>query len=227
MANITSYLQGIFGRSPFVPLQEHAVYCYACAVLVPRFLAAAAIEDWTAAERIQAQVVETENKADELKRDIRKHLPQSFFLPVARTDLLELVTWQDEMANKAKDIVGLMLGRRMVFPAPVQASLMAFADASVETCKHAHDIVHELDELLDSGFSDSRSRRVVEMVQTLDALERRNDELQVRLRAELFLLEKQLPAVDVVFMYKILEWIGELADIAKRVGHRLELLLAK
>jgi uncharacterized protein len=47
------------------------------------------------------------------------------------------------------------------------------------------------------------------------------------LRAELFELEPGLPPVDVIFMYKIIEWIGDLADVAKRVGHRLELLLAK
>jgi uncharacterized protein len=227
MPNVTSYFQGIFGRSPFVPLQQHATCCYDCAALVPPFLAAAAAMDWPEAERIQRTAVQIENRADELKRDIRKHLPQSFFLPVARTDLLELLSCQDEMANRAKDIVGLMLGRRMAFPRSMQGCLMEFAEASVQACRQAHDVVHELDELLETGFSEARTNRVAQMVQTLEELEGRNDELQVRLRAGLFALEQALPAVDVIFMYKVIEWVGDLADIAKRVGHRLELLLAK
>jgi uncharacterized protein Yka (UPF0111/DUF47 family) len=40
-------------------------------------------------------------------------------------------------------------------------------------------------------------------------------------------VEKDLPPVDVIFYYKIIEGIGEVADIAQRVGSRVELLLAK
>ncbi len=227
MSNITNYFQNIFGRSPFVPLQRHADLGHQCAALVPDFLQAVSAGDWSQARAIQAQVVALENQADELKRDIRAHLPQSFFLPVARNDLLELLTWQDQMANKAKDIVGLMLGRRMHFPASVQAQLLEFAQASVQTCSQARDVVHELDELLDTGFRGAEAARVVTMIQALDQLESNNDELQVQLRAALFVLESTLPPVDVIFMYKVLEWIGDLANVAQRVGHRVELLIAK
>jgi uncharacterized protein len=227
MPAITSYFQGIFGRSPFEPLQQHAELCYQCAALVTPFLTAAGEGDWARAAELQGIVVDTENAADALKHDIRKHLPQSFFLPVARADLLELLTWQDEMANKAKDIVGLMLGRRMGFPASVQSGLLSFAEASVEACQFSRDVVHMLEELVETGFSNTRSERVTQMIHSLDALERRSDERQILLRADLFVLERELPAVDVIFMYKVIEWVGDLADIAKRVGHRLELLLSK
>ena len=44
---------------------------------------------------------------------------------------------------------------------------------------------------------------------------------------ELYLLEKGLPPVDVMFLYQIIEWIGDVADRAQRVGNRLELLMAR
>jgi uncharacterized protein Yka (UPF0111/DUF47 family) len=50
--------------------------------------------------------------------------------------------------------------------------------------------------------------------------------LQVSLRRNLLALEKNLNPVDVVFLYNIIEWVGELADISERVGSRLELMLA-
>ncbi|HBP75141.1 MAG TPA: phosphate transport regulator, partial [Alcanivorax sp.] len=37
----------------------------------------------------------------------------------------------------------------------------------------------------------------------------------------------ELPPVDVIFLYKIIEWIGDLADRAQKVGGRLQLLLAR
>ena len=40
-------------------------------------------------------------------------------------------------------------------------------------------------------------------------------------------LEKDLNPVDVMFLYQIIEWVGDLADLAERVGARLEILLAR
>jgi predicted phosphate transport protein (TIGR00153 family) len=227
MPGITNYFQGIFGKSPFKPLQRHMDLCYACAAAVVPFLQAVQRDDWEAALKAQEQAVSAENQADLLKSDIRKHLPQGFFLPVARPDLLELLTRQDDIANKAKDIVGLMLGRRLRFPSSLATQVEAFAVASVEACERAQRIVHELDELLDTGFGGKEALTVHEMIQALDEVENRNDAMQVKLRADLYQLERDLPPVDVIFMYKIVEWIGDLADLAQTVGHRVELLIAR
>ena len=54
-----------------------------------------------------------------------------------------------------------------------------------------------------------------------------NDEQQIQIRSQLFKLESELPPVDVIFLYKIIEWIGDLADRAQKVGGRLQLLLAR
>ncbi|MFP5507036.1 MAG: DUF47 family protein, partial [Gammaproteobacteria bacterium] len=49
----------------------------------------------------------------------------------------------------------------------------------------------------------------------------------VRVRAELFKRETELPPVDVMFLYRVIDWIGDLADLSQRVGSRLELMLAR
>ena len=36
-----------------------------------------------------------------------------------------------------------------------------------------------------------------------------------------------MPPVDVMFLYKIIDRIGELADCAQKVGSRLQLLIAR
>jgi hypothetical protein len=36
-----------------------------------------------------------------------------------------------------------------------------------------------------------------------------------------------LNPVDVMFLYHIIDWVGDLADLAERVGARLEILLAR
>ena len=40
-------------------------------------------------------------------------------------------------------------------------------------------------------------------------------------------IEKNLDPIDAVFLYRVIQNVGEVADIAQRVGARLELLLAR
>jgi hypothetical protein len=51
--------------------------------------------------------------------------------------------------------------------------------------------------------------------------------LQIQVRRQLFAIELELNPIDVMFLYKIIEWVGDLADLAERVGSRLELMLAR
>ena len=65
------------------------------------------------------------------------------------------------------------------------------------------------------------------MIRELHTLEHQADDQQVTIRRQLFALESQLPPVDVIFLYKIIEWVGELSDRAERVGSRLQILTAR
>ncbi len=65
------------------------------------------------------------------------------------------------------------------------------------------------------------------IIKTLDEIEGDSDRMQVEIRARLFAVEKDLPPVEVIFLYRIIDWIGDLGDLAQRVGSRLELMLAK
>ncbi|MDZ7643159.1 MAG: hypothetical protein U5K76_02310 [Woeseiaceae bacterium] len=46
------------------------------------------------------------------------------------------------------------------------------------------------------------------------------------MRAALFAIEDSLAPVSVMFLYRVIELTGEIADMAERVGRRLELLLS-
>lgn len=223
---VTSYAARIFGRSPFGPLQEHIGICHRCAAVVQPLLDAAVSRDWVEVERCYEEMVRLEHEADDRKRDIRVKLPRGFFLPVARPDLLNLLTSQDKIANRAKDIGGLVLGRKLAFPDALRDQLRGFAEIAIATCGRAKDLVRELDELLDTGFRGAEVTRVRGMINDLDLAERSCDEHEVQIRAQLYTLERDLGAVDVMFMYRVIEWVGDLADSAQQVGHRLELMLA-
>lgn len=222
-----SNFANLFGRSPIKPIKQHMATAHeASADLIP-FFEALMRSDLTEAESIQLQISAAENRADDIKRDLRLHLPDSLFMPVSRSDLLELLHAQDAVANTAQDIAGLAIGRKMQIPEPLQPLMKTFVESAVATSEQALRAINELDELLESGFAGRAVDIARHMIEELDELERKSDKQEVAIRAALFAIEKDLPPVDVIFLYRVIEWIGDLADRAHSVGNRLQLLLAR
>ena len=217
----------LFGRSPIGPMQQHMAKAHECAAqLVPLFQAAMS-QDWPKVAEIQQRMAILEDEADKLKKNVRLHLPKSVFLPVPRSDLLELLSVQDKVANRAKDIAGLMLGRNLCVPEAVQPLMLTYVIRCVDASAQALKALDELDELLETGFSGREAALVSELVHEIETIERDTDRLQIEVRRTLYALESQLPPVDVMFLYQIIDWIGDVADRAERVGNRLEQLLAR
>lgn len=179
----------LFGRSPIGPMQQHIAKAHECAAGLLPFFRAVIAEDWAQVEQVQQDMVRLEQEADRLKKNVRMHLPKSLFLPVPRSDLLELLSVQDKVANRAKDIVGLMLGRRMRIPLPLQGQMLAYVQRSVDASAQALRVVNELNELLETGFGGRETSLVESMVEELEAIENDTDRIQVEVRRELFRLE--------------------------------------
>ena len=148
-------------------------------------------------------------------------------MPVPRTDLVDLIGRQDRIANKVKDVAGLMIGRKMDFPASMQDSMVKYVQCTIGVCEKANQVIQELDELLETGFRGQEVRKVETLIFELDDMEDEADKLEREVRLELYELEDGINPVKVMFLYKIIDWIGEIANRAQSVGHRLHLMLAR
>jgi predicted phosphate transport protein (TIGR00153 family) len=210
-------LANIFGSSPVMPLEKHVEIAYRCTRELNGFFAAAVSGNWEEAASI---------REDDVKKEIRIHLPKSLFMPVPREDLLELLLVQDKMANRAKDVSGLVLGRKMKIPAAIADDFLEFVARNVDAAKQARKSVRELDELFTSGFRGAEASLVEELIEELDRIETDTDNRQAALRASLFAVERDIDPVTTIFLYRVIELTGEIADMAERVGRRLELLLS-
>lgn len=222
-----SPISGIFGESPIRPMQVHMNKVVECTALLVPFFEAVARSDWDDVAARQKRIATLENEADALKHDLRIKLPRSIFLPVPRHELLDLLTVQDRVANRAKDIAGLVTGRRLTVPEVIRDKFIRYVARAVDAARKACDTVNELDELVETGFQGSEVKLVEGMITELDRIEKDTDNMQVEIRATLFTVEKEMPPVDVMFLYKIIDWVGDLGDRAQRVGSRLQLLLAR
>jgi predicted phosphate transport protein (TIGR00153 family) len=217
----------MFGPSPIRPIEQHIHKAYTCAKQLGPLLDDVLAGNWDSATQHHKKIMQLEKEADDIKRELRLHLPTGLFLPVARSDLLELLKTQDLLANKAKDIAGLLLGRKMVIPESLAQHMQNCLGRCLEAAKQACKAINELDELLETGFRGNEVKVVEDMILILDAIEKDCDEQLALIRSELFKIEKQLPPLDAIFLYQLLQWIGDLADSAQSIGGRLQILIAR
>jgi predicted phosphate transport protein (TIGR00153 family) len=223
MANM---LVNIFGTSPVFPLEKHIGIAYRCAKELRGFFAAVVAGDWDKVASSRAAIEKYEHEADDLKKEIRLNLPKSLFMPVPREDLLELLLVQDKIANRTKDVSGIVVGRKMQIPEQIAERFLEFVDRNVDAAKQARKSVRELDELFTAGFRGAEVALVEGLIEELDRIETETDDMQAELRGSVFEIESTLNPVDAVFLYQVIELTGEIADMAERVGRRLELLLS-
>ncbi|MCW8092747.1 TIGR00153 family protein [Alteromonas sp. ASW11-130] len=217
---------GVFAKSPLKPLEDHINVVHDCSQQLLPFFEAVFKEDWQEAERLQKSISQLEKKADVIKRELRTSLPSGIFMPIQRQDLLDLLTQQDKIANKAKDISGRVIGRELPIPSQLQEDFMTYLVRCLDATGQAQKVINELDDLLETGFKGREVRLVEDMIEHLDRIEDETDGMQVAIRRKLRAIEAELNPVDVVFLYSIIEWVGGLADTSERVGSRLELMLA-
>lgn len=224
MANM---LANIFGSSPVQPLEKHIEIAFRCAKKLRPLFAAVIDNDWDTALEVRAEIEALEHEADNLKKEIRLKMPKSLFMPVPREDLLSLLLVQDKIANRAKDASGVIIGRKMRIPEALADKFIEFVDRNIDAAKQARKSVRELDELFTAGFRGAEVTLVADMIEKLDRIETDTDEQQTVLRTALFEIEKTLDPIDAMFLYEVIQLTGEIADMAERVGRRLELLLSQ
>lgn len=222
-----SPFSNLFGRSPFKALQEHIRVAVKCACLVPDQIDALCAGNNAQVVKIQKAIFSLESEADDLKNELRGHLPKSLFMPVDRRDLLEVLDFQDSIADSAKHVARLLVERNMEVPDSMKEPLKALSRRCADACVQCQKVIEELDELVETGFGGRESVRVSQMLDELNRIETDTDRMASDLSRELFALEESMSPVSVILLYQQIKQIGNLADFAEKVGNRLRLLLAR
>ena len=69
-----------------------------------------------------------------------------------------------------------------------------------------------MDKLLETGFKGRELKLVNHMIPRARQREDDTDQMQIKLRKMLYTIEGRYNPIDVMFLYKIIEWVGVLAD---------------
>ena len=222
---VTNPLKNLFGHSPFKPLQEHMRVAVDCASHVPALYEAFFNNNAKGVEESRDRIFTLEQEADDIKNEMRAHLPKSLLMPVNRGDLLELLHMQDEIAGTSQDIAGFLMTRKMPAIDELKAPVLALASRCADTCQKAGEIVELLDELVETGFTGRESGNVSDLVDELSTIE--TDRLAIEAVKVLVDNEDKMSPVDVIFWYELIGWTSNLGDNSEHVGNRLRLMIAR
>ena len=222
-----STLVGLFGRSPFRPMQHHMDLVARCAHQLVPLLDAAARHDFPTVETIKERIFTIENEADVAKNEIRANLPRSLLMPVDRRDLLEILHTQDSIADTVQDVAGLLILHPAEVPAGFGERLGPHARRVVDAVDTCHEIIGSLDELLEVGFRGREVQRVEALIDELGSIESETDDQGMELAGLLFGQHADLDIATFVLWNELIRRIGDVADHAEAVGDRLRLLLAR
>jgi len=218
----------IFARSPFEPLTQHLKKCGETAEKVPDLIDALKARDAVRAKETAKQIMWLEHEADEIKHEIRDHLPKTLFLPVDRRDLLHLLSAQDEIADRVEDLaVVATLKPQLPVPAEMIEELDRVVGLVMECVRRALELGDELDALLEASFGGPEAERVYELIKGLGQQEHVADKRQYKLSQKLVEVADQLAPVDLMLWAELIKNLGRIANSSERYSKELRNILAK
>jgi predicted phosphate transport protein (TIGR00153 family) len=217
----------LFGKSPFEPLAKHGQIVEEVIQEVRPLVEAFLAQDWSETKEVSDRISRQEHRADQLKAEIRDHLPRSLFLPVDRGDLLRLLKAQDAMADAVEDLAVLITMRQTRVPEALKAHVWALTDQILQAAKTWFTISKLLPQLQEAAFTGPEVKKVLDLIDTLGEQEWRSDQLGAQLGRESVLLEDELGAISLSFVMRIGQKLGDVPNHAETAGDMVRLMLAK
>jgi predicted phosphate transport protein (TIGR00153 family) len=215
----------LFGRSPFVPLQLHLDKISDCVeatvVLLERICSG---EEFDVEE--DARVIsKLEHKADLVKNDIRNNLPRGLFMAIDRSQLLEILSLQDSIADQSEDIAVLMSIRPVKIIDDLSEPLKEYIDGNLNAFHKVKEVIRELDALIESGFGGTEANRVNTMIEDVAIAEHECDIMQRKLMKKVLDHEDNLSVGDFFIWQRLLHEIAGLSNYSEKLANRVRMLL--
>jgi predicted phosphate transport protein (TIGR00153 family) len=224
---IKDSLYHLIGHSSLQYLVKQMYIVYSSTQVLMDFFGEVIHDNWEQAESYREKIKEYTQQARDMQQHARLNLTPDWFAPVSRENVINLMLMQTRITNKAQAITGLVIGRHLQLPPEVGIEYFPLLNKSIATVQQSYILISHLEDFAVPQEKTKFIGHITDMINVLDELENETDRLQILARNALFAIENTLPPVDAITLYKLLEWTGDLADLAHELGGRLISLLTK
>ncbi len=220
-----SLLENLFAKSPFGLLQTHMGKVRICADKLNDLFEAHKKQDFEAVEAVTEEISRLEHSADLTKNDIRNNLPRGLLLAINRVDLLNILSMQDSIADKAEDIAVLLTFKRVKPVEDFADEFALFLSKNLETVHAAHQLITDLQELLKYSFSGNEAKKVIAESYKISVMEHEVDKLQHAILKKLYNMENKLDYTCFHLWMNVVHNMASMSNIAERLAHRVAMLI--
>ncbi len=217
----------LFRKSPFIAINEMMKEVVECTSRIPQLYEAFIEENQEEVERIAKDISDHEYKTDEIKNSIRQSLPHSIFMPVARGDLLQIITSMDAIADRSEDLGVLMSLKRIKVPEKLKGKIREFSNAVVKVVDLSKQVIEELEALREASFSGPEAKEVLDLLDKVNQSEHETDILQYDLTKIVINESENLDCASLILWLKIIEVTGDIANAAEKMCNRIRLIISQ
>ena len=215
----------LFSKSPFGPLQEHLKKVGDCVELVKPLFQALLDDDDESLRSTAKQISKLEHSADEIKNEIRDNLPRNIFMPVNRSDFLNLLSQQDSIADTVEDIAFLLTVRKTNCPESWRDSLLSYVHKCVNVFNETSEIYGSLDSLVQSGMTGSEASAVLKKINDIGLKEWEVDKTQFEMLSNMFSMEDEMKPADLFWWSKIFKELGDIGNYSEKSVNSIRMMI--
>ncbi len=215
----------IFKELPvFDLLKKHAHLVLECVERLSLALEAYYKKEIPRLEEIARHIFEIEKSADQLKRNIRGHLPKGTILPVERFELFLYLKEQDAIADVAEEILNWLSFKFVKIPKDLFSKIEDLLIKSIEPLKYLENfIVYSADFLLNRN-EESRNQ-AKEIVRNIRYSQYLAEEFGNKIKKEIF--SEINDALTLFYTLKLVDLILGISHHAENTADLMRAMIAK
>ncbi|MEA3386325.1 MAG: TIGR00153 family protein [Thermodesulfobacteriota bacterium] len=217
-------ISSMFHKSPFEDLQKHADKIKECTQLFMEAAVCHIGEEYERFEVLTDQVARLESQADDIKRNIRNHLPRGILMPVDKFEFFEYLREQDKVMDEVEEALFWLSFRPKAIPDEVAADLHDLVEAVIPPIEKLPILVSLATEYFKSKSTEQRNK-IKSLVRDIRQHEREADHLERELKFKIFNTIKD--ALVVFHLVRLVEHIGDIADHAQNASDRMRAMIAE
>ena len=217
-------ISSMFCKSPFEGLQKHADKVKECTHLFREAVVCHMGQECKRFDLLTEQVARMESEADEIKRNIRNHLPRGILMPVDKFQFFQYLGEQDKVMDEVEEALFWLSFRPEGIPAELATTIHDLVEAVIPPIEKLPELVTLATEYFKSR-SEAQRTRMKSLIRDIRQHEREADHLERELKFKIFTTIKD--ALVVYHLVRLVEHVGDIADHAQNASDRMRVMIAK
>jgi predicted phosphate transport protein (TIGR00153 family) len=217
-------ISSLFHKSPFEDLQKHADKIKECVQLFREAVVCHMGQECKRFDLLTEQVARMESEADDIKRNIRNHLPRGILMPVDKFQFFQYLREQDKVMDEVEEALFWLSFRPEGIPPELAVDMHDLVEAVIPPIEKLPVLVTLAREYFKSKSTEQRNK-MKSLIRDIRQHEREADHLERELKFKIFTTIKD--ALVVFHLIRLVEHIGDIADHAQNASDRMRAMIAE